>query len=554
MIISGMNRYFAKHGKITFGLIAIVISVSFVLYLSRVSVFDLFRSKGPKTVSILGRKVSAKDRLEAARKAVLFAALKNPMINLRRLPVDPSANIITRDLVQFYAATDLGIRVGDDSVVKYIRNVPAFQTNGKFDIAKYNDFVKNRLAPAHYSKADLDEAVRRELAVKRLQDSVLFNVLTTKDELRAAFDSARQKAKAQVIWFSGSDFESKVAPTTEDVKNYFASHQAEYIHPAKAKAKLVRFPYDKYRAAAVKTITTTKIEQYYNKNRFMYLQAGKTGKDGGPVYKPLADVTDNIRKFLVERETKALAFRDATRFADQLYAALEDMFYKAKTPEAAREKCLPIFNNLLAKANLKAEESGWLPLDNSSPLATALGELRRDNPVSEPIKGTDTVTVALLLGKQPAKPKTFEEAEKEARKDFIKTRAVIIARETAKNAALKLAEALKAGTDFKKAVADLKLKAESLPEVRISTPLAGPYGSLVVPTIFDTPAKNVSQARTTKAGAFVVYVEDKKLPSDQDFKQGSRMFEMIYEMRKKQSIYEAFLSSLLAASAPAVKE
>ncbi len=554
MLISGMNRYFAKHGKVTFGLIAIVISVSFVLYLSRVSVFDLFRRTGPKKMVLLGREVSGKQRIEAARNIALFEALRNPSVNLQRIPIDPNSDFVTINILKFYAALDLGIRVGDKSVAKFIRSAPSLQTKGQFDIAKYNNFVKTRLRPAHFSKADLDEAVRRKLTIERLQDTVCFNILTTNNELRAAFDSARQKAKADIIWFSGATFANRITPKSEDVKNYFSSHRKQYAHPAKAKAKLVVFPYAQYRTEATKHVTTKNIEAYYRKNRFMYVQEDKTAKNGAPVYKPLVKVSDEIRKLLVAREAQALAFKQAVRFADTLYDSMEDVFYNVKTLEDACAKCAAIFNKRLAKMNLKATESKWIALNAERPLAKALAELSKDNPVSEPIRSLDAVTVAFLVDKQPVKPKTFAEAEKQARADFVKTRSVVLAQEAARKAAAQLAKALAAGTDFKKAVDKLGLKAESLPEIGVSVPLKSPHGALVSQTIFDTHEKAVSQAHGTSDGAFIVYVESKTLPSDKDFKKESRMFAMIYKMSKQQRVYNAFLQTLMAASAPAKKE
>ena len=52
-------------------------------------------------------------------------------------------------------------------------------------------------------------------------------------------------------------------------------------------------------------------------------------------------------------------------------------------------------------------------------------------------------------------------------------------------------------------------------------------------------------------GAFLVYVESKTLPSDEEFEKIGQAFGMFYELRKKQSVYNAFLRSLMAASASA---
>jgi hypothetical protein len=548
-----MNRYFAKHGRITFGLIAIVISVSFVLYLSRVSVFDMFTSRGPKTASLLGRKVTGKDRMEEARRVALFAALNNPVLDLKRIPVDPDSKFVYLSLLQYYAATDMGVAVGDESLGKYIREkVPGFQTNGKFDIGKYNDFVERRLKPAGFSKKDLDDAIRRQLAVERMRGAVVFNVVTTQNEMRTAFDDLQEKVKAEIIWFDADEFAKKINPTEEDVKNHFESHRDAYQHPPAAKARIVLFPYEKFRAQVEKLVTLEKIKKYYEANKYRYIDMGKSkNATAGAVYKPFAAVEGEIRKSLAEEGARGLATDAATRFSDSVYSAVEDVFYNVQDPAKAKKKALALFEKKAAEMNLNPVDSGWVPqTDAARPaLAAALAKLAFDSPVSEPAKGKSAVVVAFLVDKKAATPKTFDEAKAEAKADFIKTRSILLAREAARNAAVEIAGALdKKNTSFEDTAKKLSLKVESLPELKMSTPLFMPSGAEVSKTAFKTPAGAVSEPVNTREGAFIVHVVSKIFPTDQEFAKGSVFFAQFYAQRKRMNVYQEFVESLMAAS------
>jgi len=551
MIISGMNRYFAKHGRWTFGLIVIVISVSFVLYFSRVSLIDLVMSRGPKTTSLLGRTVTAKDRVEEARRIALFVSLRNPAISLKSMPFSPDSKFVFSSLLQYYAATDMGVVVGDEEVGKFIRESPLLQTKGEFDFSKYNKFVKDRLKPAGFSKSDLDEAVRRALAAQKMSDEVTFNVISTKNEIRTAFDILMEKTKSKVIWFDGKEFAKTISPTEEEVKNHFESHKDAYMTSSAARAKLVEFPYKRFQAEAEKEVDFAKVKKYYETNKYLYLDVEKSkNAAAGAVYKPLEAVAEQIHNTLVERLTSKLALRAATRFSDSVYSDIEDLFYNAQDNAAAGAQSLKLFESKATDSKLQLADSGWIPRDDRKrpALAASLDKLAEDSPVSEPVKEKDRVSVAFLLEKKPSRPQTFEEAKGRAKKDFIKTRSIILAREAARNAAAEIAGALEKGTSFDKIVAKLKLKADSMPEMGAFVPPFIPNGAEILRSALATPQGAASEPVKTADGALIVYVESKKSPTDKDFEKQFPFFAPRYRQNKKQNVYRVFLTSLMAVS------
>jgi hypothetical protein len=486
-----------------------------------------------------------------ALRVALFASLRNPSIDLKRIPFSPDSKFVLSSLLQYYAAVDMGVVVSDDDVGKFIRQSPLLRTNGEFDLAKYNEFVKTRLKPAGFTKSDLDEAVRRALTAEKMRYEVTFNVITTKNEIRTYFDTLGEKTKAKVIWFDSKDFEKKISPTEKDVRNHFESHKDSYMNPSAARAKIIEFPYKRFRAEAEKMVDFDKVKKYYETNKYMFLDMKKS-KDAstGAVYKPLEAVAEEIRDTLVDRWTRKLALRAAMKFSDGVYSKIEDVFYEARDNVSAGKKSLKIFEAKAKEAKLETVDSGWVPRDDAKrpELAAALAKLADDSPVSEPIKEKDRVSVAFLLEKKEARPQTFEEAREKAKKDFIETRSTILAREAARTAAAEIAGALEKGESFDKVVEKLKLKADSLPEMGSFAPPFVPSGAEILRAALSTPQGSASTPVNTENGALIVYVVSKKFPTDKDFEKMYPFIARRYEETKKNSVFRAFLTSLMAAS------
>jgi len=578
MIITGMNRFFAKHGRIAFFLIAVVISFAFVLFMTGQSIFDLFsqRSRGSSTVLILGRKVTQAQRMDAVDSFLIQQVMTYPNASLKNTDYSKWDQIATRNLMLLYAAQDRGIAIGDDEVKKYIKTVPEFQTKGKFDNKKFNEFVEKKLNPSHFNKADLDAAVREKLAIEQLSKNVTESIIISDEELRTAFFNINEKAKVKTNEFKTSDYIKNIKVDEKAAKAYYEANKKTYMTQPAVKIQVVRFEYGKYRVAAWKKITDKEIETYYNNNKYLYkktdkktkkkLKDPKKTKPVKPEYTPLKQVAGKIKNKLAERQSKTLAAKAASQYSEKIYNLTRDIPYNIKDKQKALEKCQTEFAKFAKENKKKIFTTPWIfkgataikKLGNEPKLVQAAETRFLDDPISDAVKGNKAAFVFILIAQQAPQPEAFDKYKSKIFNDLKKSTALIKARENARNIALKIGEDIDKGKSFTSICKKLKIKFNSYPmELKAEMQaymLPGKNGKLIHSLAFDTPQKQLAQVRNTPDGALLVYVESKTFPSEKDFKDQKTMFAMLYKMKKKQAIWFEFARSLAIASEVSAKK
>jgi len=86
------------------------------------------------------------------------------------------------------------LRVSDDFVRSYIRSIPYFQTNGKFNVEAYNIAVRNQ----GMTQRGFEESVRMDLVMEQLQRGIISSALATDREVN---DLVRLRdQQRQVAW------------------------------------------------------------------------------------------------------------------------------------------------------------------------------------------------------------------------------------------------------------------------------------------------------------------------------------------------------------------
>ena len=567
MVITGMNRFFAKHGRIAFFLIAVVISVSFVLYMSGLNVVDLIfsRSQRPSNVVLMGREITQNDRINAVDSLLIQQSLMYPMVSLERpdyAKLDPYA---IKQLMLDYAAQDRGIAIGNKEVGEYIKTIPTFQTKGKFDLKKFNNYVEEKLKPRHFDKKDLDEAVRAQLAVEKLTKDVTDNILILPEEIKQSFYNFQEKAKVKTAQFKASDFEKSLKVTDAEVESYFKANLKKYQTPPAVKAEVVCFRYGSYKKEAYGKITEKEVEKYYNDNKYLYVKKApkpvkdtkKKTKPKKAEYKPLTEVSGKIKNIIANNKAKELAAKAATNYSDAVYDLTKDLFYNIKDAKEAHGKCQEMFAKYAKQKTVKIFDTGWIyegktvikGLGNEPELATTIAGIFIDNPVSETIKGKKAAFVALLIEKKGPQAESFDSVKTKVMTDLKTSTSINLAREAARNAALKIGEALDKGEKLDGISGKLKIKFNSVPQALVaSQPLFMTDGGLIHAAAFETRQGEISAVVNTANGALLVYVENKSFPTDKEFDAQKAMFTNRYTMMKKRVTWDSFTSTLTAAS------
>ncbi len=143
----------------------------------------------------------------------------------------------------------LNIVVSDKEVQDSLKRNPAFQTDGKFDPAKWNAALSN-------PRIDMiAENVKNQLIVERLIEVAQSGARVTEEEVSEEYRRRYEKASIGLIAFKASEFIGQVELTPEDLASYYETHSQQYKEPAQVKivcVELKKEPSESDAAAARK--------------------------------------------------------------------------------------------------------------------------------------------------------------------------------------------------------------------------------------------------------------------------------------------------------------
>ncbi|MCX6986026.1 MAG: SurA N-terminal domain-containing protein, partial [Lentisphaerae bacterium] len=544
MFITKLNSFFARHGRKTFAVFTGAIIVSFVLYFSPgFNFLDMIRGAGSSESGvpvILGKKVGEQEIMSNVDSFSIIMSLSSPGFNINNSYMRNDAETIALErIMMLRAASERNIVIGDSEVADYLRAIPAFQKDGKFDTGTFEQFVKQYLTPFRYSKQDLDRAVREQLAVERLYNEIGSGIITTPEEVRQAFNTRFEKFKVKDLKFKAEAYSDKVAAdektveaffnsansaTEEQIRQYYEANKDKfkennnvlplenvagtikmmlerYRIPAKFKAKFVRFNYVAYEKSV--SVTEEKIKQYYDANKDKFKEKEEI--------LPLDKVADKIKNTLSSDEMKILAIKDAQSFAVDAYQSTADL----KT----RKAVIDGFSALAEKKTLKVYETDFFSsedavlknLGREPEFAMAVSQLFADQPVSDAIQGNNACFVACMTDKEESRSAKFEEVKDKVKNDYIAEKSLLLARENARNAALKISEEVDAGKNIDALLPEFKF--EDVPEFDMIAPPKEADGSVILELAAATRTGKVSEVKDTPYGSIFIFVEKKTLPS-----------------------------------------
>ncbi len=539
MFITSLNRMFAKHGRIAFGIITAIIIVTFVLYFSPgFDFFGLLAARGrPNTDTTSG--ISNQELVKQFHNVMMINALKFPFISLSNDYFRQYADSQSmQNAVLLREAAKQGINVGDKAVAEFEKDAQAFKRDGKFSLEEYNKFVADKLTPYRLTKEDLDMAVRQELIIKKLEDSIKSGVMTTPDEIKAGYLEDKEKVKVKLFKFDKKDFLGEVKVDPASIESFFNAAKGNYKIAPRSKAQVFRFNYIDYEDRAAKSLTEDEIKTYYDKKKSKYKE-----KDDKEV-PPLEKVKEKLVKDLAAEKAKDLATEDAYNFANTGYDVFEKNSDSAKTlvfmkEKAAAEKVVNVDTEWFGADDTFIKKIGEEPA-----LVKGVAKVYLDSPISEMVKGNKAAFVAFLLERENERPAEFAEVKDNVETDFKDEKSILLAREKAREKALAISKGLGEAKTPETLFEGLSLKPEDIKEFTADSKAAGPDSQLVTPLALETGKMKVSEVKDTPAGAIFIFVENKVPPSAEDFKKDEAAFSEQYAKQKENAGWDAFASSL----------
>lgn len=535
MIIKKLNSVFHRHSRWLFGLITIVIIISFIGFMVPGSFFGF----GPETGS--GAKVGT-----AFGKAVTYDDLRPlhrslEICNQLGFPVGEP-----RIEQQFFfycileKAKSLGIAASDKEVAAALKQHPMLQTDGKFDIKKYNNLQTN-LSRMGITRSDIEEALRTILLINKFQNNLAGTVVVTPGEARDFFRRVNTSYEIKVAEFQLGKAPAMVKPQAakvselpgaeqKEINSFFSANQKNYNIPGWLDVMVVEFKNNLFTAQAARKATDRELLKFYNANKSLF--AGKDGKT-----QPFASVKAKVRDEFVKIESADMAQRAAEEFA---ITAADAVSAVNQQSEKVKAFCRVADNLKLAvveapKVLLNASSIGSI---HSADLVNALNQVA-GNPVTKAVATTDGVCVGFLRSRTATRPAKLDEVLAQVRADLAQDKLYKAARkaaETAYVAIRKLPAAQQA-----KAFSSLKGVKYTTLKFTLAEPAADFKFQQAMVTALNMSVGAVSAPMTNLQ---MVNLVSRKAPDYKNYKGKESQYMMIVRMQKSQQLQSAFMEEL----------
>ena len=121
-----------------------------------------------------------------------------------------------------------GYQVNNQQILSYLRQIPVFQSNGKFSFDRY----KQVLARQGMTPSQFESELRQSLRVQQLQQGISQSAFVTKEEVDQVYALRHEARKIQYLVFDPSQYSSKVQVSDSDIQHYYDQHKDQFKTPA----------------------------------------------------------------------------------------------------------------------------------------------------------------------------------------------------------------------------------------------------------------------------------------------------------------------------------
>lgn len=194
-----------------------------------------------------------------------FSAMAGNEGYMQQMRQQVLSQLIDKSLLDQYAKT-LGLSASDDQVKEAIRQEAYFQTDGKFDNAKYLDLI-NR---SGFSADQYAQYTRQRLINQQMIQGFGGSDIVPPSEAQSMVALVLQERDVRLATIDLNAMMAKQTVTDEELKAFFEQNKNSFIAPEKVKVSFI--PLD---AAALQdkvTVTEADISAYYDEHQSSFGQ------------------------------------------------------------------------------------------------------------------------------------------------------------------------------------------------------------------------------------------------------------------------------------------
>ncbi|MBD8214472.1 peptidylprolyl isomerase [Erwinia persicina] len=192
-----------------------------------------------------------------------FSALAGNEGYMQQIRQQALSQLIDEVLLDQYAK-DIGLAISDDQIKQAIFTQPAFQTDGKFDNARYMSIISNM----GFSADQYAEALRKQLTTQQLIQSVTGTDFVLGNETDSLAALVSQQRLVRDVTINVNALVAMQTVTPEEIKGYYEQNKNSFMSPEQ-----FRVSYIKLDAAAMQQpVSESDIQAWYDQHQQDYTQ------------------------------------------------------------------------------------------------------------------------------------------------------------------------------------------------------------------------------------------------------------------------------------------
>lgn len=488
MLISKFNKLI--HNKIIWAAFAVLVS------LSMVGLFAPTSGGGGQpdnaVGTLFGEPVSHEELARTRRYVQAFQPARGGEEQQKLIQDEAWRRLAVRRFAQ-----RLGIRVPNEEIGEVIARDPSFAVNGVFNRQRYQQLVEQQIG---VPMKLFEDYLHDELLLKKMQVLVGTSLWIAPHELQENVSRYTDRFTVNVIELSVSNLVSDVTASDTQVRDFYDQNPVLFNTPELRSVYYVEWPVQEI--AKTVNVSETQIQDAYDRDIERY---SVTDTNTMAVsYTPLAEVADELRAKIANREALGIAGEYAMQFRDDL-RILEDgdtvSIHSVAKACGMNVHTSEFFSAVAPVAGTSAGTEfnrAAFKLDPAVPGST----------YSSAVVGDDAVYLLAWHTNRPAVLQPFEEvktnatelATGQARQEAFNTRVGEIRR--------KLAAACTGGTDFAAAASALNLGVSTVGPFSVydADPAEIPFFSEIAPVVLPLASGELAEPVKAADSTLIVHL------------------------------------------------
>lgn len=161
-------------------------------------------------------------------------------------------------------ASELGLTATTEEVQRRILEIPVFQDQGKFDMKRYEGFLRNQgMKPEQF-----EQEMAQQITSMKVQNFIRGRAVVTEDEIQLEHHFNNDQVKVAYILIDPKSLEGQVAVDDSALQEFHKKNQNRYMEPEKRQIAYVLLNTDDL--AKDSAVSDTEIKAYYEDNLRQY--------------------------------------------------------------------------------------------------------------------------------------------------------------------------------------------------------------------------------------------------------------------------------------------